>query len=251
MFDLTGKVALISGGSRGLGRGFAAALASCGADLALVARGAEELRAAQEEISAEYGVDVLALQADVTVGEQVEAAVEQTVARFGRLDVLINNAGLNIRKPALELSAAEFAQVLDVNLNGCFLLAQAAGRRMVTQRYGRVINVGSVLGVVGATTVSAYASSKGAVSQLTKVLALEWAQYGVTVNCLAPAYFATELTKPLFEDPVRREFIQSRTPLGRWGEPEELYGAIVYLASDASSYMTGQTLFVDGGWLAW
>ncbi len=163
----------------------------------------------------------------------------------------MNNAGINIRKPVLELTPEEYRQVLATNLEGYFLCARAAGRHLVGQGHGKVINVSSVMGTVGLPNQAAYASSKGGVEQLTKVLALEWALHGVQVNALAPTYFETELTRPLFEDPERNNFITGRTPMGRWGQPHELAGAVIFLASQASDYVTGHTLLVDGGWTAW
>jgi NAD(P)-dependent dehydrogenase (short-subunit alcohol dehydrogenase family) len=170
---------------------------------------------------------------------------------LGPLDILVNNAGINIRKPVLELSLEEYELVLDTNLKGYFLCARAAGRRMVQRGSGKVINVSSIMGQVALPNQSAYASSKGAIEQLTKVLALEWAPSGVQVNAIGPTYFETELTRPLFEDKERNAFITGRTPMGRWGQPHELAGAVIFLASRASDYITGHTLMVDGGWTAW
>jgi NAD(P)-dependent dehydrogenase (short-subunit alcohol dehydrogenase family) len=250
IFDLTGRTALITGGSRGLGADAARALSSAGARVVICGRTESDLCTVRDGIHAAGG-EAHALVCDVTDEAQVEAMVTEVVERFGRLDVLVNNAGKNVRKPALELSAAEFDDVLGLNLRGYFLCARAAGRVMVAQGYGRVINISSILSSIGLPNQTAYASSKGAIAQLTRVLAIEWAAAGVTVNAIGPTYFETELTRPLYEDPERREFITSRTPLGRWGQPEELAGTLILLASDASAYITGQTFFVDGGWLAW
>ncbi len=250
IFDLRGRTALITGASRGLGAGAARALAAAGATVVLAARTIADLERVCAGIS-ESGGQTHAIVADVTDEAAVEAMVAEAVSRFGRLDILVNNAGMNVRKPALELSAAEFDEVLGLNLRAYFLCARAAGRVMVAQRYGRVINMSSIMAAIGLPNQTAYAASKGGIGGLTRVLAIEWAAHGVTVNAIGPTYFETELTRPLYEDPERREFITSRTPMGRWGQPEELDGAIVFLASDASRYVTGQTLFVDGGWLAW
>jgi NAD(P)-dependent dehydrogenase (short-subunit alcohol dehydrogenase family) len=171
--------------------------------------------------------------------------------RFGQIDILVNNAGMNVRKSVLDYAVADWDQVLGLNLRSYFLVARAVGRHMVERRYGRVINVTSILSAIGLANQAGYASSKGGVAQLTKVMAIEWASLGVTVNCLGPTYFETDMTRPLYEDPERKAFIESRTPMGRWGQPEELAGAIIFLASDASRFVTGQTLYVDGGWLAW
>ena len=250
IFDLRGRVALITGGSRGLGAAAARALAASGAAVTICARNQDDLFAVRDEIAGS-GCDVHAIIADVTDEAAVDDMVAETVRHFGRLDVLVNNAGKNIRKPALELTSAEFDEVLSLNLRSYFLCARAAGQVMVDQGYGRVINMSSILAAIGLPMQAAYASSKGAIGQLTRVLAIEWAPHGVTCNAIGPTYFETELTRPLYEDPERREFITSRTPMGRWGQPNELDGALIYLASQASAYVTGQTLYVDGGWLAW
>jgi NAD(P)-dependent dehydrogenase (short-subunit alcohol dehydrogenase family) len=250
MFDLTGRVALVTGGSKGLGRTFAQALLSCGADVAIAARDRAALAEACHALTCD-GRAAYGIIADVTDRAQVERMVAAVVERFGRLDILVNNAGTNIRRPLLELSDEEWDTVLNLNLRGAMLVARAAGRHFVAQRSGRVINITSILAAVALPGISAYSASKGAVTQLTKALALEWAAYNVTVNCIGPTYFATEMTRPLYEDPARKRFIEERTPMGRWGEPDELAGAVVFLASDAARFITGQTIFVDGGWLAW
>jgi len=188
---------------------------------------------------------------DVTDEASCDAAAESVVSRLGALDILVNNAGINIRKPFLELEPEEFDRVLGTNLRGYFLCARAAGRHMVARGSGKVINISSILGRVGLPTQTAYASSKGGIEQMTRVMALEWATLGVQVNAIAPTYFETELTRPLFEDPERNAFITERTPMGRWGQPHELAGAVIFLASRASDYITGHTLVVDGGWTAW
>ena len=250
MFDLSGRVALVTGGSKGLGKTFAQALLSCGADVAIAGRDLGALDEACGELVGD-GRAAFGIAADVTEREQVERMVAAVIERFGRLDILVNNAGTNVRKPLLELSDDEWDTVLDLNLRGSMLAARAAGRHMVAQRSGRVINISSVLSAVALPGISAYSASKGAVMQLTRALALEWAQANVTVNCIGPAYFTTEMTRPLYDDPERRRFIEERTPMGRWGQPDELAGAVVFLASDAARFITGQTIFVDGGWLSW
>ena len=250
IFDLSGKVGLITGAGRGLGRVFAQNLASAGADVVLASRTRSELETAAEEVAA-LGRKALPVVADVTQPEQVEAMVAVALERFGQIDILVNNAGMNIRKPVLEYPVEEFDQVLNLNLRSYFLVARKVGRHMVERRYGRVINITSILAAIGLPNQAAYATSKGGVTQLTKVMAIEWAPYHVTVNCIGPTYFETELTRPLYQDPERKSFIESRTPMGRWGQLAELHGAAIFLASDAAGFITGQTLFVDGGWLAW
>ena len=250
LFDLTGKVALVTGAGRGLGRTMACALASAGADVAVAARTATELESLAAEIC-DLGCRSKVILLDVTDERSCEDGIAETIGSLGGLDILVNNAGINIRKPILELQMEEFERVLDTNLKGYFLCARAAGRHMVQQGSGKVINVSSILGRVGLATQTAYASSKGGIEQMTKVLAIEWAPSGVQVNAIAPTYFETELTRPLFEDPERNAFITERTPMGRWGQPHELAGAVIFLASRASDYITGHTLMVDGGWTAW
>ena len=250
IFDLTGKVALVTGGGRGLGRTMAVALASAGADLVVVGRTAADLDAAAKEVQ-EQGRTAHTIVADVTVPEQVDAMVAEAVSRAGHIDILVNNAGMNIRKPVIEYGVDDWDQVIGLNLRGYFLVARAVGRHMVERGYGRVINVTSILASIGLPNQAAYASSKGAITQLTKVMAIEWAANNVTVNCIGPTYFETDLTRPLYQDPERKHFIESRTPMGRWGQPDELNGAVIFLASDAAQFITGQTIFIDGGWLAW
>jgi NAD(P)-dependent dehydrogenase (short-subunit alcohol dehydrogenase family) len=250
IFDLSGRVALVTGAGRGLGRAMALALASAGADVVVSGRTVSDLDSAAASI-AELGRAALPVAADVSAADQVEAMVAAALERFGQIDILVNNAGINLPKPALEVELADWDRVLDVNLRGQFLVARAVGRHMVGRRYGRVINITSILATIAYHNQAAYAASKGALTQLAKVLAIEWAPHNVTVNCIGPTFFATEYTRPRFDDPGRRSFIQTRTPLGRWGEPEELAGAVIFLASDAAAFITGQTVFVDGGWLAW
>ena len=250
LFDLTGRVAIMTGAGRGLGRTMALGLAAAGADLALASRTASELESLVEEVQA-LGRRAIAVPTDVTSPDACEALVEAAITRLGRLDIMVNNAGTNVRKSALDITPDEYDFVIETNLKGYFNGARAAGRHFVAQGSGKVINISSILGSVALPNQAAYASSKGAIDQLTKVLAIEWATAGVQVNGLAPTYFETDLTRPLFEDPERRAFIEERTPVGRWGQPHELAGAVIFLASDASTFVTGQTLLVDGGWTAW
>lgn len=250
LFDLTGQVALVTGASKGLGRAMAVGLARAGADLALCARDLEGLAATRAAVEA-LGVRAEVIPLDVLDAGSVRRAVAAALAAFDRIDVLVNNAGVNVRKPALELSEEEWDRVLDTNLKGYFLVAREVGAHMVARGKGKVINVSSIFGAVGMNNQLAYAASKGGVVQLTKVLAIEWAQRGVNVNAIGPTYFETPLVAALREDPERFRFINERTPMGRWGQPEELEGTLVYLASRASDFVTGQTVYVDGGWTTW
>lgn len=244
-----GKVVLVTGGSKGIGFAMAEGLARFGADLALVSRHLDECEAAADRLRA-HGRRAIALEGDVTRPAEVERFVARTVEHFGRIDVLLNNAGMNVRKPALEVTEEEWDQVLDTNLKGVFLTAQAVARRMVPRRAGKIINVSSIFGSVGLAWLAPYCASKGGINQLTRVLALEWAPHGVCVNAIAPAYIKTPMTSGWLQDPERYQMIVGATPLGRVGEGEDLIGAVVFLASDLSNYVTGTVLGVDGGWLA-
>jgi NAD(P)-dependent dehydrogenase (short-subunit alcohol dehydrogenase family) len=248
-FDLTGKVALVTGASSGLGRGMALALARAGADMALAARGAEGLERVAKEAQS-LGRETLAVPTDVTQVTQIEALIRRTVERFGHLDILIPAAGINIRGPATEFAEADWDRVMAVNLKGVFFTCQAAGRAMIEQGGGSIITVASLTTTFGFPNIVAYCASKGAVGQLTKALASEWAPRGVRVNAVAPGYYRTSMTEPLFQDPEFRQYLQGRIPMERTGIPEDLGGAAVFLASDASAYVTGQILYVDGGWTA-
>jgi len=250
LFDLTGQVALVTGASKGLGRAIAVGLAKAGAQLALCARSLEGLAATKEEVEA-HAVRAEIFAMDVLRAASVREAVAAAIAAFGRIDILVNDAGVNVRKPTLELSEEEWDLVLDTNLKGYFLVAQAVGAHMVSRGRGKVINVSSIFGAVGMHNQLAYAASKGGVVQLTKVMAIEWAKHGVSVNAVAPTYFETPLVAALRDDPERFRFINERTPMGRWGQPEELEGTVVWLASRASDFVTGQTVYVDGGWTIW
>ncbi len=250
LFDLTGKVALVTGASRGLGRAMAKGLAKAGADLVLCARNEGELARAAQEISG-MGKKALAVRVDVLSQQSVEEMLERALDGMGRIDILVNNAGVNVRKPVVDLAEDEWDTVLNTNLKGYFLVGRAVGRQMISQGGGKVINVASILGAVGLPNQVAYASSKGGVIQMTKVMALEWAPYHINVNAIAPTYFETPLVAALRKDPERYRFIVERTPMGRWGQPEELEGIVIFLASRASDFITGQTIFVDGGWTIW
>jgi NAD(P)-dependent dehydrogenase (short-subunit alcohol dehydrogenase family) len=250
LFDLGGKRALVTGGSRGLGRAMALGLARAGADVALCARSPADLAAARGELRS-LGVRAEALEMDVRSRESVRRGADAAVAALGGIDILVNDAGVNVRKPVLDLAEEEWDLVLDTNLKGTFLVTQALVPQMLARGSGKVINVSSIFGAVAMPNQLAYASSKGGVNMLTKVMALEWAQKGVQVNAIAPTYFETPLVAALRNDPERYRFLVERTPMGRFGQPEELVGTVVYLASRASDFVTGQTLYVDGGWTAW
>lgn len=249
-FRLDGKVALVTGGARGLGKTMAVALAEAGADIALTGRTLEPSETAASEIGAATGRRCRAYQADVTIAADVERLASTVASDFGRIDILINNAGTNIRGSIEQLTEADWDTVIDTNLKGPFLCARAIGPAMVRRGWGRVINLGSVLGVIALAGRAPYASSKAGIINLTRVLALEWAGTGVTANAICPGAFGTEMNRQLLDDPVKYQEFVKRIPMGRWGEPEELCGAAVFLASDASSYVTGSALFVDGGWTA-
>ncbi len=249
-YRMDGKVALITGGSRGLGKEMGRALAEAGASVVLCSRGREEVEASAHELSEATGQSCRGYPCDVAVPDQVEALVAWILAEYGQIDVLINNAGINIRGPIEDLSLEEFLQVQATNVTGVWLTCRAVAEHMKARRYGRVINVGSTLSIVSIPERTPYAASKGAVLQLTRTLALEWAPYNVTVNAIMPGPFATEMNQALLTDPERTEWFTSRVPLGRWGELEEIGGLALFLASDASSFVTGAGITIDGGWTA-
>jgi NAD(P)-dependent dehydrogenase (short-subunit alcohol dehydrogenase family) len=248
LFDLTGKVAFVTGASRGLGRAMAAGLARAGADVVVTSRKRDDVAAVARELGA-AGRKALPLALEVTRAGDVEAAVHEAVARMGRIDILVNNAGINIRKPVLELTEDDWDRTLDTNLKGAFLVAKAVGRQMLQQGSGSVINVASMMASVVHAERAAYASSKAGVVQLTRVLAVEWAPR-VRVNAICPGPFLTELNRPILNDAEKMKYFMDRLPMQRFGEPEELVGSVIFLASAASSYMTGTTLYIDGGWTA-
>ena len=246
MFDFTGRVALVTGASRGLGQYFARALARQGADLVLTSRKREDLLPFQQEVLA-LGRRAVALELDVREETSIAHMAEQAHAAFGVIDILVNNAGCNVRKPALDISWQDWNQVLDTNLRGSFFVAQAIARQMIPRGYGRIVNIGSVTSVFGYAGLAPYTASRGGIRQLTMSLADEWGRHGITVNCLAPGWFQTKQNQVLYEDKGWVEYLRDRIPLKRPGAPNDLDGAIVFLASEESRYITGQTLLVDGG----
>jgi NAD(P)-dependent dehydrogenase (short-subunit alcohol dehydrogenase family) len=245
-FDLTGKVAVVTGASRGLGQYLGQALARAGADLIITSRRLEDLRVFQQEIEG-LGRNVLPLELDLRSLESIQTAAANALRHFEHIDVLVNNAGCNVRKPALDITWDDWNLVLDTNLRGTFFVAQAFARNMVERGNGRIINIGSVTSVFGYAGIGPYCASRGGIKQLTMSLADEWGPQGVTVNCLAPGWFKTKQNAVLYENEKWVEYITDRIPLKRPGQPSDLDGAVVFLASDASAYITGQTLLVDGG----
>jgi NAD(P)-dependent dehydrogenase (short-subunit alcohol dehydrogenase family) len=244
--DLTGKVAIVTGTSRGLGQYLGRALARAGADLVITSRHVETLAPFQAEIEA-LGRKAVPLPLDVRNYDSIQAMVENAYKAYGKIDILVNNAGCNVRKPAVEVTWDEWNTVLETNLRGSFFVAQAVAKTMIPRRYGRIINIGSVTCVFGYAGLTPYCASRGGVKQMTMSLADDWGPYGITVNCLAPGWFRTEQNKMLYENQAWVGYIIDRIPLKRPGQPHDLDGTVVFLASDASEYITGQTILVDGG----
>jgi NAD(P)-dependent dehydrogenase (short-subunit alcohol dehydrogenase family) len=250
LFALEGSVAMITGSTRGLGEVAAMALAKAGADIAVCGRNGADLERVSSNLK-QLGKTSEGFYLDVTSAESVQDGVNQILAHFGKIDILVNNAGVNHRVPVLEFPEDAWDAIINTNLKGYFLVAKAVVPQMLERGYGKVINMSSIMGTVALPNLVAYASSKGGVDQMTKVMALEWAKQGVRVNAIGPTYFETDLVAQLRNDPQRFNFINERTPMGRWGYPKELEGIVIFLASPASDFITGQTIYIDGGWTSW
>lgn len=251
LFNLKGKVAVVTGSSSGLGITFAQALAEVGANIVLAARRVDKLNEVADSIT-KFGVKVRPIQCDVSQQSQVQSLMDETVKTFGRLDILVNNAGVAAMSPATDISVEDWNRVVSINLTGTFLCARTAAKQMMKRGGGKIVDIASIYGAVGDVfPASPYYATKGAVINLTRDLAVEWAPFKINVNAIAPGFFPSEMTEGIFADPHYLEYINKQTPLGRTGTPDDLKGAIVFLASQASDYVTGQTIFVDGGWTSW
>ena len=251
LFDLTGKVALVVGGHGGLGKAIALGMADAGADVVVASRNLQELKATAKEIESKRHRS-LALSVDVVDAKQVERMVEDMLKVFPRIDILVNGAGLAIRKPADTFPIEEWQRVMDVNTRGTFLCCQAVGKSMIKQKSGKIINISSVRGRYGLPAgYAAYCASKGAVDTLTRTLACEWAKHNVLVNAIAPTVVETELTKELLADVEYAKTMKARIPMGRWALTEDIVGPCIFFASDASNFVTGQILYIDGGVTTW
>jgi len=249
LFNIRDKVAVVTGASSGLGRQFALALAREGANVAILARRAEKLEKVKEEVEA-LGVKCISVKCDVVDTESIKSAVATVVECFGRIDILVNNAGVGTGAPAEMQEDSVWNMTINTNLNGVYFVAREVGKVMIKQNYGKIINIGSIHSTVSmnGSPISAYCASKGGVAMLTKALACEWAKYNITVNAIGPAYFESEMTDQIINTPEFAQAVMAYCPMGRVGKAGELDGAVIYFASDASSYTTGQLLTVDGGW---
>jgi 2-deoxy-D-gluconate 3-dehydrogenase len=248
-FGLSGKVAVVTGASRGLGQAMAIALGEAGAIVVAVGSKAHNLNSTLNILKSK-NIECLALGCDQADGEQIKVVIADTLSAYGKIDILVNNAGTIKRSPAHEFSDDDWNEVINVNLNGVFKFCREAGKHMLKQGSGKIINIASLLSFSGGITVPAYAASKGGVAQITKALANEWASAGIQVNAIAPGYFETDNTVNLRQDEERLASITARIPSGEWGKPEDLAGATVFLSSKASNYMNGHIMLVDGGWMA-
>jgi 2-dehydro-3-deoxy-D-gluconate 5-dehydrogenase len=247
LFTVNGKVAIVTGASTGLGQGMSLGLAEAGADLVLV----DYVPSTETEaMIKKMGRKTLMLELNLMKMESIQILVEKTIASFGRIDILVNNAGIIRRTPAIDFSEKDWDEVMQINSKTVFFLSQACARDMMKRMYGKIINIASLLAFQGGILVPSYAASKGAVAQITKSMANEWAKDGITINAIAPGYMATNNTTALRQDEVRSKAILDRIPAGRWGMPSDIQGAAVFLASPASDYVNGHVLVVDGGWMA-
>jgi 2-deoxy-D-gluconate 3-dehydrogenase len=249
-FSLRGKSGIVTGAGSGIGKGMATGLVQAGAEIVIAGRNRERLEETAVELR-QFGGPVIPLQADVSKMDDIRILVDRAVREFGKIDFLFNNAGIIRRNSAEDLTEKDWDDVININLKAPFFLAQEVARVMISQkRKGKIINTSSLISVSGGKRTASYAASKGGVQQITRAMANDWAKYGILVNAIGPGWVNTELTKALREDKKRFAELSGRIPLGRWAEPEEMAGAAVFLASDASDYITGQTIFVDGGWLS-
>jgi gluconate 5-dehydrogenase len=250
-FNISGQTAIVTGASSGLGVLFAETLAELGVNLVIAARRYEKLVKLAEDLKKAHNVKVVPVETDVTREDHVARMVQTAIDSFGSLEIIVNDAGIASISPSVAMTAEEWRKVIDTNLTGVFLCARTAAREMVKKKYGKIVNIASIYGAVGDIFPAApYYASKAAVVNLTRAFAIEWAPYGITVNAIAPGFFPSEMTEPIFKDETALKHILSRTPMGRTGEPNDLKPALVYLVCPASNYVTGQTIFVDGGWTA-
>lgn len=249
LFDLSNRTALVTGSSRGLGRVIAHGLGEAGANVVLNARNAETLEDARQQFLSD-GIETHCCRFDVTDEPQVAEAIAKIEEQIAPIDILVNNAGINLRGPFEDFESERWHELMDVNLHGVFYVTRAVGKRMIPRNRGKIINVLSLLSEAGRPSIAPYAASKGALKMLTRALATEWGGHNIQVNAIGPGYFITEMTRSLGENKEFDGWVKQQTPAGRWGNPRELVGAATFLASEASSFVNGQVIYVDGGWLA-
>lgn len=249
LFSLKGKVALITGSSRSIGLAIAEGFGKAGAKVVLNGRGIDRLEKARQSLKAK-GVEVFAYSFDVTREQEVLEFVKKTEKEVGSIDILVNNAGINLRAPIEDFETDKWHELMNLNLNAVFYVSKAVGKQMIRRKRGKIINIASLLSEAARPTIAPYAASKGAIKMFTKSLAVEWAKHNIQVNAIGPGYFVTEMNKTLVENKKFNDWVCKRTPAGRWGDPSELIGSAVFFASSASDFVTGQILYVDGGWLA-